>query len=76
MLIGAGLLVGASLLSVLMIRPAMRATAPPGGPPAVEAQPVEAVPVHALRLAECPHCGLAAPQLHPDAAASTSGPAR
>jgi EmrB/QacA subfamily drug resistance transporter len=67
MLIGAGLLVGASLLSVLLIRPAMRAPVHAAAPPG-ETQP--------LPLAEYRHCGLAAPQLYPDAAASAPGPDR
>ncbi len=61
MLISAGLLVGASVLSVLVVRPATLASAEP--------------PVDALRLAECPHCGVGAPQLHPGLP-TASGPDR
>lgn len=86
MLIGAGLLVVASLLSVLLIRPAMRgrpAAAVTGAEPAVTpagsqpAEPAAARPavLAPLRLAECRHCGVASPQLYPGAAAS-SGPDR
>ncbi|MGQ0480493.1 MAG: MFS transporter [Pseudonocardia sp.] len=53
MLISAGLLVAAALLAVLAVRPAARTAAPE--------------PETALRMAECPHCGVGAPQLHPGA---------
>ncbi len=59
MLISAGLLVVAALPAVLVVRPAARAAAPE--------------PRTALRLAECRHCGVGAPQLHPGA---TGGRAR
>lgn len=64
MLISAGLMVGAALLSVLLVRPAARAVARYPG----ELEPVPAGAAAAgdtLRLAECPHCGIGAPQLHP-----------
>lgn len=76
MLISAGLLAGASLLSVLLVRPAMgaararTASAPAQPPPTV---------IRPLRMAEYPHCGLAAPALHPDLrsdSAPISGPDR
>lgn len=54
MLIGAGLLVVASGLSALTIRPARPAHAP-------ALAPVD----ERLRLAECVHCGVTGPQLHP-----------
>jgi EmrB/QacA subfamily drug resistance transporter len=69
MVIGAGLLVVASLLSALTIRPARPArpaTAPGDGRVPFD----RPVPVGGgLRLAECAHCGVSGPQLHP-------GPAR
>jgi predicted MFS family arabinose efflux permease len=52
MLIGAGLLVAASALSAVLIRPAKK------GPP------VAPMPIP-LRLAEFTHCGVTGPQLHP-----------
>lgn len=58
MLIGAGLLVVASALSAVLIRPAKK-----GPPPAPTPSP--------LRLAECTHCGVTGPQLHPGV---TAGP--
>jgi len=93
MVIGAGLLAVASLLAVLLIRPAMRGAAPsasaapsPSAPAALSPasssasssarpSPPSPVAVAPLRLAQCRHCGLAAPQLCPDAEPST-GPAR
>ncbi|WP_185061166.1 MFS transporter [Pseudonocardia eucalypti] len=54
MLIGAGLLVAASLMALLLTRPA----------PAPEPTPTPTA-APKLRLAECAHCGVAAPQLHP-----------
>jgi EmrB/QacA subfamily drug resistance transporter len=61
MLIGAALLVGASVLSALLIRnPA------PSTTPSASAGPAPAVPAGPrVKLAECPHCGVGAPQLHP-----------
>jgi predicted MFS family arabinose efflux permease len=70
MLIGAALLVAASVLAAVLIRPAK--------PPAGSTLPVPAggaVPaVGALRLARCPHCGVAGPQLHPGPAAEAARP--
>ncbi len=57
MLIGAALLAAGGLLAALLVRrprPIM-----PAGEPKVPAPPP-------LRLSECPHCGVAGPQLHPD----------
>jgi MFS family permease len=87
MLIGAALLVASSVMSAVLIRPA-RTLPPvktPAGSPATPAvpstPPVGAAPAGApLRLAECPHCGVAGPQLHPGpgepAAPSGPGPGR
>ena len=58
MLISAGLMAGAALLSALLVRPASRPARAPGSD---------------LRLETCPHCGVGAPQLHPGPASSTSG---
>jgi EmrB/QacA subfamily drug resistance transporter len=62
MLISAGLMVGAAVLSALLVRPAAR--------------PVRAP--EELRLEKCPHCGIGAPQLHPGAepAGAAPGPER
>lgn len=62
MLIGAALLVAGAVLSALLVRP----------PRAAPARPPAALPdagPHPLRLPECAHCGVSAPQLHPGPAA-------
>lgn len=76
MLIGAALLVGSSLLSVLLIRPAMRAAKRAAATAAVPPPPAEVRPVvvQPLRLAQYRHCGVAAPQLYPEAAEATTSP--
>jgi len=65
MLIGAALLVVSSAMSAVLIRPA-RTVAPASKP--TEPVPTPAASTSAvapLRLAECAHCGVAGPQLHP-----------
>jgi EmrB/QacA subfamily drug resistance transporter len=69
MLIGAALLVVSSAMSAVLIRP-VKVTPPaaptrpagPAGPAGPAEPPVAVLP---LRLAECAHCGVAGPQLHP-----------
>jgi hypothetical protein len=73
MLIGAALLVAASVMSAVLIRPAKLPAGSTLPVPAGEAG--DAVPaVGALRLARCPHCGVVGPQLHPGAAAEAARP--
>ena len=68
MLIGSALLVGASVLSALLIRGSSSRTAPTStahsGLAATSPVPVDTGGA-AVKLAECPHCGIGGPQLHP-----------
>jgi hypothetical protein len=70
------LLVAASLLSLLAVRPALRSSVDAAASPTAAEPPTAAAAATPLHLAECRHCGLAAPQLHPGAASSTSSPDR
>jgi hypothetical protein len=63
MLISAGLLVAAAVLSAVLVR----------RPPALEPVSPDADELH---LAECPHCGVGAPQLHPGEDAAGRGRGR
>ncbi|HEX4359118.1 MAG TPA: DHA2 family efflux MFS transporter permease subunit [Pseudonocardia sp.] len=74
MLIGAVLLVVSSAMSAVLIRPARTVPPGPAAPTAPAAPDAPAVPAGSaasagaaapLRLAECAHCGVAGPQLHP-----------
>jgi EmrB/QacA subfamily drug resistance transporter len=69
MLIDAGLLVIASALSALLVRTPVTAAGPADpAPGARPAPPATADP--RMKLAECPHCGVNAPQLYPGPAAA------
>jgi EmrB/QacA subfamily drug resistance transporter len=73
MLIGAALLVAAAVLAAVLIRPSKLPAGSAGSTRPVPAG--AAVPaVGALRLARCPHCGVAGPQLHPGPAAEAARP--
>lgn len=78
MVIGAGLLIGASLMSLLLVRPAVRASATASAGSSDESEPTVPEPVGGppvditpLPVARYRHCGVAAPQLYPGASSSS-----
>jgi hypothetical protein len=78
MVIGAGLLIGASLMSLLLVRPAVRASATASAGSSDESEPTVPEPVGGppvditpLPVARYRHCGVAAPQLYPGSSSSS-----